>query len=74
MAGSREGVILMALVPLKVYAEKHGRAPRSVRDMANRGSLKTAVKIGRDWLVDENEPYPDHRIKTGKYQKEKGEG
>ena len=32
-----------------------------------KGSLKTARKIGRDWLVDPNEPYSDNRVKSGKY-------
>jgi hypothetical protein len=57
------------MITLREYAEKHGKAPVSVRQMAARGGFVTAVKIGRDWLIDENEPYPDGRIKSGKYKK-----
>lgn len=51
------------LIPLKEYARRNGRANTSVRQMAQRGSFQTARKIGRDWLIDEDEPYPDHRRK-----------
>lgn len=51
----------MVLVTTKEYAEAHGRVPRSVRYMAQRGSFETARKYGRDWLIDSAEPYPDHR-------------
>lgn len=56
----------MHLVTVAEYARDHGRAPRSVRKMAQRGSLKTARKYGRDWLIDASEPYPDHRRKEQK--------
>lgn len=56
----------MPLVTVAEYARDHGRAPVSVRAMAERGSLKTAHKYGRDWLIDASEPYPDHRRKTQK--------
>lgn len=55
------------LIPLKEYAARHGKNPDSARHLAQRGSLQTACKIGRDWLVDENEPWPDRRIKSGAY-------
>lgn len=53
----------MALITLKEYAERHDRDPASVRQKALRGTFKTVVKIGRDWLIDENEPYSDARRK-----------
>lgn len=56
----------MHLVTVAEYARDHGRAPVSVRAMAERGSLKTARKYGRDWLIDASEPYPDHRKKEQK--------
>ena len=31
------------------------------------GSFKTAQKMGRDWFVDEDEPWPDRRVKNGDY-------
>ena len=57
----------MALILLTEYAEKHNKAKTTVRQMANRGSFQTARMIGRQWFIDEDEEYPDLRIKTGKY-------
>nr|DAS13053.1 MAG TPA: hypothetical protein [Caudoviricetes sp.] len=36
--------------------------------MAARGGFKTAQKIGRYWVIEDTEPYPDARVKTGKYR------
>lgn len=55
------------LITIVEYAKIHGKEKSSVRYMCARGSLKTARKIGRDWLIDPNELYPDRRIKSGKY-------
>lgn len=57
----------MALITLKEYAERHDKNPVVVRQKALRGGFATALKIGRDWLIDEHEPYEDHRIRSGKY-------
>lgn len=54
----------MALISLNEYAEKHGRKPDTVRQKVLRGGFKTAEKHGRDWLIDEDEPYVDERKKT----------
>lgn len=51
----------MGMVPIREYAKSHGKAGGTVRQMAQRGGLRTARKIGRDWLVDADEPYPDRR-------------
>ena len=55
------------LFTCKQYAEAAGKSPTSVRHKCERGGYKTAVKIGRDWLIDNNEPDLDGRIKTGNY-------
>ena len=55
------------LIPLKEYAERHGNGPATARQAAGRGSFKTAQKMGRDWFVDDAEPWPDRRVKSGKY-------
>lgn len=55
------------LISLAEYARQHGREPVSARQMAQRGGFQTARKIGRDWVIDDQEPYPDHRVKTGEY-------
>ena len=56
------------LISLKEYAERNGKDPATARQMALRGGFQTAQKIGRDWLIDDHEPYPDRRVKTGKYK------
>ncbi|MDR3270509.1 MAG: hypothetical protein LBT32_03190 [Peptococcaceae bacterium] len=53
-------------ISLPEYAARHGKAPRSVRNLAERGRLKTAQKIGRNWAIDSDEPYPeDDRVHSG---------
>lgn len=54
-------------IPVAEYAKIHGKSVVTVRQMAARGSFKTAVKISKTWLIDKDEPYPDHRISSGKY-------
>ena len=56
----------MAYITLKEYAARHGKNPIIQRQKILRGTFP-AVKIGRDWMVDEDEPYVDQRIKTGDY-------
>lgn len=52
----------MSEISLAEYARRHGRTPASARQMANRGGFRTARKAGgRDWMIDEHEPYPDRR-------------
>lgn len=53
----------MAMITVKEYAERHGRDISSVRQKAVRGTFKTARKMGRDWFIDEDEPYSDARRK-----------
>lgn len=57
----------MAMIPLAEYARRLGKPRNSVYHKYQNGYLKTAVKMGRDIWVDENEPYIDGRVKTGKY-------
>jgi len=59
----------MALIPLSEYRKKHNKYRTTVSQMAKRGSFQTAQMIGTEWFIDENEPYPDKRIKSGKYIK-----
>ena len=46
------------LISLAQYAEKHGKAYTTVRDLVQRGKLHTAYKVGRNYVVEEDEPYP----------------
>lgn len=52
------------LVPIAQYAAAHGRAVSSVRQLARTGGFRTARRMGRDWWVAADEPYPDRRRKT----------
>ncbi len=56
------------LISLAEYAKLHHRALATVRQKVLRGGFKTARKIGRNWVIDKNEPYIDGRVKSGKYK------
>jgi len=56
------------MITLTEYAARIGKAPCSVRQKCQRGTLPGAVKIGRDWLIPADAPYADSRIKSGLYQ------
>ena len=55
------------LIPLAEYARQKGKDPANARQLVKRGAFQTAKKMGRDWFVDSEEPWPDRRVKTGKY-------
>lgn len=56
----------MGLITLKEYAERMGKPRNTVYRKYQNGYLH-GVKIGRDVFIDENEPYIDARVTTGKY-------
>ena len=49
------------LIPLKQWAERVGINPASARQKAIRGKLP-AVKMGRDWVIEEDTPNTDRQI------------
>ena len=49
------------------YAKINSVNSSTVRQRALRGAYHTALKIGRNWVIDKNEPHVDHRIKSGQY-------
>ena len=51
------------LIPLKDWAQQNGISPATARQKAGRGSLRTARKIGRDWMVSRREVNPDNRTR-----------
>ena len=55
------------LISLAEYAERHGKCQEAARKMAQRGGFQTARKIGRNWVIDSEELWPDRRVKTGEY-------
>lgn len=46
------------LIALADYAKLHNRSGDTLRRLAENGTLKTAQKIGRNWVVDSEEIYP----------------
>lgn len=46
------------LISLSEYAIKYNKSSDTLRRMAENGTLKTAQKIGRNWVVDGAEEYP----------------
>lgn len=58
----------MSMILLIDYSKQVGKDHSSVLKMVKTGKLKTAKKVGRQWFIDENEPYIDGRIKSGKYK------
>ena len=61
------------LISLAEYAARNNRTPDTARQMALRGGFTTARKIGRNWVIEDTEPWPDRRIKSGKYIKPRPE-
>ena len=57
------------LISLVEYAKLNNIDPATVRQRAIRGAYASARKIGRNWVIDKNEPHVDHRIKSGQYIK-----
>lgn len=55
------------LISLVEYARRHEKDPATARQMALRGGFKTARKIGRNWVIEDSEPWPDRRVKSGRY-------
>ena len=56
------------LISLAQYAKKHGKSQVTARQTAQREGFQTARKIGRNWVIDSEEPWPeDKRIKSGEY-------
>lgn len=53
----------MALISIVEYAKLHSKEASSAKKKAQRGGFKTARKIGRNWVIDEDEPYDDRRYK-----------
>ena len=51
------------LISLAEYAKLQGVDPATVRQRALRGVYRTARKIGRNWVIDKNEPHRDHRFR-----------
>mgnify|MGYP000917328233 CR=1 FL=1 len=56
------------LISIAEYAKIHEVTSDAIKKRCQRGTFKTARKIGRNWVIDKNEPYVDNRVKNGKYR------
>ena len=52
------------LITLKEYCLRHNKNHCTARQRCGRGAFKTAQKIGRDWFIEEDEPWIDNRTDT----------
>lgn len=51
------------LISIPEYASRVGRDPATIRQRILRGALP-AVKIGKQWCIEEDTPLVDHRQKV----------
>lgn len=56
------------LISLAEYARRRNIPLITARKRAQRGCYPTAIKLGRDWLIEEDDEPIDHRIKSGAYK------
>lgn len=56
------------LISLAEYARRRNIPLITARKRAQRGCYPTAIKLGRDWLIEEDDEPIDHRIKSGAYR------
>ena len=56
------------LISLAEYAQMHGKEVSGIRRNCINGGFKTAQKIGRNWVIDSEEPLVDQRVTSGKYR------
>lgn len=52
------------LISLSDYAKLHNKEASYIRRRAVAGQFKTAQKIGRNWIISEDEPLFDLRFKN----------
>ena len=57
----------MAEITLSEYAARMGKDLSNVSKKFRNGDFKSARKVGKIVLIDEDEPYSDHRLKNGKW-------
>ena len=56
------------LITLAEYARQRGIPHSTTQQRARRGCYVTAVRLGRDWLIEDDDEPIDHRIKSGAYK------
>ena len=59
-------------ITLSEAAKKRGISERRIRTLCSEGRIDGVTRFGRSWAIPENAKKPvDHRIKSGKYIKNK---
>ncbi len=58
---------LTKMITVPEYAKRLGKNVSTVRRKCENGSLETAIKSGRQWLISPDQKYHDERIKAGSY-------
>lgn len=59
-------------ITLSEAAKKWGISERRIRTLCSEGRIDGVTRFGRSWAIPENAKKPvDHRIKSGKYIKNK---
>jgi len=53
----------MSKILLSEWARKNGISDVTARQKAQKGFLKTVEKSGKFWLIDEDEPNADNRMR-----------
>jgi len=53
----------MSKILLSEWARKNGISDVTARQKAQKGFLETAEKSGKFWLIDEDEPNVDNRMR-----------
>jgi len=61
----------VGLITIKEYGERHGVPHPLMRQRCERGCFRTAKKVGRDWVVDEDEEFIDQRFSANKTPEKK---
>lgn len=62
----------MEYMTIKEAAEKWELSVRRIQTMCNEGMIDGAMKFGNTWAIPKDAEKPiDHRIKSGKYIKQK---
>ena len=56
------------MITAQEYADMYGKSVEQIKVFCRKNRLSGAMKIGRDWLIPSDTPYPaDNRVKSGRY-------
>lgn len=56
------------LIPIEYYAMMYQRPKPAIMQRCITGRFSTAKKMGRNWFIDENEPFSDNRSPMTKFE------